>query len=142
MEVDYVAFGLLLIANFSFGLYFSFFRRNGIATPSELFLGSRSLRMVPLALSTMASCVSGVGIIGFSAHFYAYGMHILWTSLPILLFMVVFANGVVPLLYGLKVTSMFEVSKKRGMSIVEKGSMSIHVYITCHNIVFVIRAVV
>ncbi|CAN8019387.1 unnamed protein product, partial [Ixodes persulcatus] len=89
------------------GLVFSF-KRTGRLTIQEMFLGSRTLRMVPLALSAVSSVMSSIGIIAFTAHFYAYGTHMGWTSLGVLLCIPITTDVIIPVLYRLKITSIFE----------------------------------
>lgn len=108
---DAIIFLVTLVANLALGLYFAFFRRGqGTVTTSELFLGSHSLRMLPLALSTMASTISGVGFIAFTGYFYAHGLHLLWCVPSFLMMLPFLIQLFVPLLYNLKVTSVFQVS--------------------------------
>lgn len=110
-EVEYAVFGALMCANLGFGLYFSCARRaRKEATTEEMFLGSRSLRTLPLAGSVLASMLSAIGVIGFSAHYYAYGFHYLWNFLSAPLIAVIVSKMVIPVLYQLKVTSVFEAS--------------------------------
>lgn len=107
---DPIIFAVLLVTNVGLGLYFAFFRcGKGPVTTRELFLGSRTLQMLPLALSTMASTVSGLIFIGFPAHFYAYGFHTSWHTPCFLLYMPFLVYLVVPTLYNLRLTSVFEV---------------------------------
>ncbi|KAH9361581.1 hypothetical protein HPB48_001458 [Haemaphysalis longicornis] len=109
--VEYAVFGGLMCANLGFGLYFSCLRRlRKEATTDEMFLGSRSLRIVPLAGSVLASMLSAIGIIGFSAHYYAYGFHYLWNFVSVPLIAVFVSKVVIPVLYELKVTSVFQAS--------------------------------
>lgn len=111
LYIDIVVFGILLLANLALGLYFAFFKcGKGVVTTRDLFLGSRTLNMVPLALSTMASTVSGLSMVAFTAHFYAYGLHMTWNVPSFLLYMPFLVNLVVPTLYNLRLTSVFEVS--------------------------------
>lgn len=108
---DVVFFIVLYVSNFALGLYFVFRKGKARQTTNELFLGTRSLYVIPLALSTMATMVSGLGMIGFSAYFYAYGLHIVWSELPPVLLLPLGTKIVIPVLYKLKVTSVFEVRK-------------------------------
>lgn len=110
--IDAVTFVLLVLLNIVLGLYFALYKGRRTDTTNELFLGSRSLEVFPLALSTMATAVSGVGIIGFTAHFYIYGLHINWTAVSVLLAMPFFRDVVLTVLYKLQVTSLFEVSPR------------------------------
>lgn len=110
--VDPILMGVLLLVNLCVGIYFTFFRcGNRVVTTKELFLGSRTLQMVPLALSIMASTVSGLSFIGFAAHFYAYGLHISWSIASFLLYMPFLVHLVVPTLYNLQLSSVFEVKR-------------------------------
>ncbi|XP_070378934.1 sodium-dependent multivitamin transporter-like isoform X2 [Dermacentor albipictus] len=112
--LEYVLFGVLVLANFSLGLWFSL-RKHGRYAGStsavvEVFLGSRTLMMLPLAVSTVASIISSTGLIALPAHYYVYGwLLIWWSTLPLLLFPLA-THVFVPVLYGLGVTSMFEQS--------------------------------
>ncbi|XP_075529555.1 sodium/iodide cotransporter-like [Dermacentor variabilis] len=105
---EYGVFATLMVANFSLGLYFSFRRRSLKSTADEVFLGSRSLHSLPLAVSALASIMSSIGIIGISAHVYAYGTHMFWNQVLAPLNALIVAHVVVPVLYRLRVTSVFE----------------------------------
>ncbi|KAL3246131.1 hypothetical protein MRX96_057869 [Rhipicephalus microplus] len=110
---EYAVFAILMAANFSLGLYFSFRRQSLKSTADEVFLGSRSLHSVPLAISALASIMSSVGIIGVSAHVYAYGTHMFWNQVLAPINALIAAYVVVPVLYRLRVTSVFEYLRMR-----------------------------
>ncbi|KAL1431970.1 hypothetical protein MTO96_013723 [Rhipicephalus appendiculatus] len=75
-----------------------------------MFLGSRALRSFPLAASFVASAISSVTLVGFTGHFYAYGFHLMWHGLNTLAMAPVVAFLFLPVFYGLRVTSVFELS--------------------------------
>lgn len=110
---EYAIFGTLMCANLGLGLFFAFNRRNKAATTDEMFLGSRTMQTIPLAMSVLASMLSAIGIIGFSGHYYTFGFHYLWnfTSAPLVALIV--AKVIIPVLYDLKVTSVFEYLRLR-----------------------------
>lgn len=110
---DIATFVFLIFLNIGLGLYFALCRGLNIDTTKELFLGSRSLQMLPLALSTMAGAISGVGVIGFTAHFYIYGLHVIWTTIPVVVAAPFFSNVILSVLYKLQVTSLFEVRRRK-----------------------------
>lgn len=111
---EYVLFGTVIVANLCLGLYFSFRRappRSRIASPeAEMFLGSRALRVLPLAASAVASLMSSTGLIAFPAHFYAYGLHMAWGILMQFVYLPLVTHVFVPVIYKLGVTSIFEQS--------------------------------
>ncbi|KAL1431969.1 hypothetical protein MTO96_013722 [Rhipicephalus appendiculatus] len=107
--VEYAIFGVVIALNFGLGLYLSLRRKARAAdTTTEMFLGSRALRSLPLAASLVASSVSSVTFVGFTGHFYAYGFHLMWYSLNTVAMTPVVAFLFLPVFYGLRVTSVFE----------------------------------
>ncbi|EEC19374.1 sodium-dependent multivitamin transporter, putative [Ixodes scapularis] len=111
-------FGVLMVANLCLGLYFSFVSRaRSASTPEEVFLGSRTLKVLPLAVSVLASMFSAIGVIGFCAHYYAYGFHYIWGVLAFPLLIPVVAGVIIPLLYRLGVTSVFQVRFRGGLHV-------------------------
>lgn len=111
---EYVIFTVIVGGNIALGIYFSFDKKARLGGDTyDVFLGKRSLAMFPLAVSVLASMMSALGIIGFSAHYYAFGVHMLWSTVPILLVMPIVANIIVPVLYKLKITSVFEYHRMR-----------------------------
>ncbi|KAH9381580.1 hypothetical protein HPB48_019050 [Haemaphysalis longicornis] len=108
---EYAIFGCLMALNMGLGLYFSLRRKARTAhTTAEVFLGSRALRAIPLGASVVASLVSSAGLVGFTGHFYAYGFHLNWHALTSLAVVPFVCHLFLPVLYGLRITSLFEVS--------------------------------
>ncbi|KAH7937205.1 hypothetical protein HPB49_008711 [Dermacentor silvarum] len=112
--LEFALFAFLVVANLSLGLYFSFRKRNivagGAATTSEVFLASRMLKTLPLAASSVASLFSSTGLVGFPAHYYAYGWHLAWGYLVPLVLIPLATHVFVPVLYRLGITSIFQAS--------------------------------
>lgn len=119
---DYVIFGVLVAINFCVGMFFAFKFAAQMST-RELFLGSRTIKFFPLAVSSMASMVSSLGIVGFSAHYYAYGFHTLWSVAQTAVALPVVPRIVVPVLYKAQVTSIFEASESACFP-TSRGSLS------------------
>ncbi|KAM7315682.1 sodium-coupled monocarboxylate transporter 2-like [Ixodes scapularis] len=111
--IEYAIFGSLMAANLGLGLYFSVFKKTRERSSSEVFLGSRTLASIPLAMSAIASLISTMGIVGLGAHFYAFGFHYDWSLLATVVVLPVVVYVIVPTLYQLKVTSVFEYLRLR-----------------------------
>ncbi|XP_040077877.3 sodium-coupled monocarboxylate transporter 2 [Ixodes scapularis] len=109
---EYAIFGILLLATIGPGLFFSL-RRTGHQTLDEVFLGSRTLAAIPLALSALASLLSSAGLIAFTAHYYAYGIHMAWSFITVQFCLPFTVHIIVPVLYRLKITSLFEYLRAR-----------------------------
>ncbi|XP_077500677.1 sodium-coupled monocarboxylate transporter 2-like isoform X1 [Amblyomma americanum] len=110
---DYVVFGCLTTLSLGIGLYLSLRRRSGLRSKDETFLGSRTIRTLPLALSMCASNVTASGLIAFTAHYYLYGFHTLWAIPAFVPAVLIVAFLFLPVLYELKVTSIFEYLRMR-----------------------------
>ncbi|KAL1446966.1 hypothetical protein MTO96_028691 [Rhipicephalus appendiculatus] len=112
--LEYILFGVLVLANFALGLYFSFHKRGLRAVSNyaalEVFLGSRTLMILPLAASTVASFISSIGLVALPSHYYVYGWHVMWGSITPLVVLPLATHVFVPVIYGLDVTSIFQVS--------------------------------
>ncbi|KAI5635412.1 sodium:solute symporter family domain-containing protein [Phthorimaea operculella] len=72
---DYVAFFILCISSCAGGLWYSAqaTKTKKVVDIKDYLLGSRSLSTFPVALSLIASYVSGVTILGTPAEIYNYG---------------------------------------------------------------------
>ncbi|XP_075724239.1 sodium/iodide cotransporter-like [Rhipicephalus microplus] len=114
---DCIVFGVLTVVGYAVGLYFSFARRrrqrtsrddNGRSAEIEAFLGGQTLPATALAISVVASVANGVNVISFVGHFYAHGFHTAWVVAGTLVASTLTATAVVPLLYGLRVASIFQ----------------------------------
>ncbi|KAL3199991.1 hypothetical protein MRX96_013384 [Rhipicephalus microplus] len=119
---DMVVFCLLTATGYFVGLYFSFKGRdrqvssndtNGASAVLDAFLGGRRLPAVALAVSVLASVATAVGVVSFVGHYYAYGFHLDWALAGIPFSAAIVSVIVVPLLYDLRVTSVFQYLRMR-----------------------------
>lgn len=106
---EYAVFAILVTANLGFGLYFAFRKKSRNVTTEEMFLGSRTLSMFPLATSILASLMSSGSIVSIAGHYYAYGGHLAWSSVSVIALLPLTAYVVLPVMYNLKITSVFQV---------------------------------
>ncbi|EEC04185.1 sodium-dependent multivitamin transporter, putative [Ixodes scapularis] len=94
--------------NLVIGLYFALSGRSHRMGADEAFLAGRDIGVNPLAVSVLASLLSATSVIGLTAHFYTYGLHMLWASVTALTLVPFIRNVIIPLIHELKVTSVFE----------------------------------
>ncbi|KAM7304162.1 sodium-coupled monocarboxylate transporter 2 [Ixodes scapularis] len=109
---EYAIFGILILGTLGPGVFFSL-RRTGPLSVDEVFLGSRNLASIPLALSAFASLLSSASLIAFIAHYYAYGVHMAWSFITVTLCLPITVHIIIPVLYRLKITSLFEYLRAR-----------------------------
>ncbi|XP_077489434.1 sodium-coupled monocarboxylate transporter 1-like [Amblyomma americanum] len=132
--LEYVVFGVLVAGNFALGLYFSFWKPasggGSGRTANDVFLGSRTLRILPLAASTVASLFSSPALVAMPAHFYAYGWHMFWGAIAPLLFFPLATHIFVPVLYKLGITSIFEYLRLRFNSTISLAACAIYIFVT------------
>ncbi|XP_065280772.1 sodium-coupled monocarboxylate transporter 2-like [Dermacentor albipictus] len=119
---DCVVFSVLTAGGYLVGLYFSLARRRRQSTSTdgsgayeeiETFLGGKSLPAAALAVSVVASVANGVNVVGFVGHYYAYGFHSIWVVAGTVVALALTVTAVVPLLYGLRVASIFQYLRLR-----------------------------
>ncbi|CAN7977135.1 unnamed protein product [Ixodes persulcatus] len=94
--------------NLVIGLYFALSGRSHRMGTDEAFLAGHDIGVNPLAMSVLASLLSATSVIGLTAHFYTYGLHMLWASVTTLTLVPLIRNVIIPLIRELKVTSVFE----------------------------------
>ncbi|XP_077539881.1 sodium-coupled monocarboxylate transporter 2-like isoform X2 [Haemaphysalis longicornis] len=129
--IEYVVFGVMMALNFGLGLYFSLRRKARSAhTPVEVFLGSRALRVVPLAASVVATLMSSTGLVGFTGHFYAYGFHLIWHGVACMAMAPIAGRLFLPVMYGLRVTSIFEYIRKRFNPAISLTACGTYIFLT------------
>ncbi|XP_049273319.1 sodium-dependent multivitamin transporter-like [Rhipicephalus sanguineus] len=132
--IEYVLFGVLVVGNFCLGLYFSFRQHGRHVGPTsavlEVFLGSRTLMMLPLAASTVASILSSTGLVAIPAHYYAYGWHLMWACIAPLFLFPLATQVFVPVIYRLEVTSIFEYIRLRFNSTISMSACAIYIILT------------
>uniref|UniRef100_L7LXG4 Putative sodium-dependent multivitamin transporter n=1 Tax=Rhipicephalus pulchellus TaxID=72859 RepID=L7LXG4_RHIPC len=127
--IEYVIFTVIVGGNILLGLYFSFRKRAGHQDDTdEVFLGNRTLAMFPLAVSVLASMMSALGIVGFTAHYYAYGVHMMWGLLPMLITTPVITAIIVPVFYKLKITSVFEYHRMRFGGSIAAATCALYIF--------------
>lgn len=127
--IDYLVFGAMLIFSASVGVYFAYFSKSkkqqrqvddaldeekvktdfGSKSMLEYLLGSRKLKSFPVAMSLVASYISGVTVLGTPAEIYNYGTQYWLIILPIFLMGFIVAYVYLPVFCSLKVNSSYEV---------------------------------
>ncbi|XP_049514300.1 uncharacterized protein LOC125941320 [Dermacentor silvarum] len=110
---DYVTFASLTALSLGTGLYLSLRKKARFMSKEEAFLGNRTMHALPLALSMVASSVTAVGLVGFVAYYYVHGFHTLWAVAAFVPGSLIVTYLFLPVLYQLKVTSIFEVRRQR-----------------------------
>ncbi|XP_071451352.1 sodium-coupled monocarboxylate transporter 1-like [Hetaerina americana] len=106
--IDYVLFGLMLVASAIIGVYFAFFAKQKQNTTQEYLMGGKTMGLFPVTMSLIASWVSGITLLGMPAEVYTYGTQF-WSGLIGLIFSTI-VTGVffLPVIHKLQLTTSYE----------------------------------
>ena len=131
--LDYVIFGSMLTLSGLSGIYFGFLRKRKVEAPStngegyipekvndfgsksmnEYLLGSRKLKPFPVAMSLVASYISGVTVLGTPSEIYNYGTQYWLIVVPIILMGFAVSYVYLPVFASLKISSSYEYLEMR-----------------------------
>lgn len=125
--VDYCVFAGMLILSAITGVYFGYYKRIktdqssdddkkqsldfGSKSMNEYLLGSRKLKAFPVAMSLVASYVSGVTMLGTPSEIYNYGTQYWLIIIPIVLMGFTVSHVFLPVFSSLRVGSSYEVGE-------------------------------
>ncbi|XP_037080770.1 sodium-coupled monocarboxylate transporter 1-like [Pollicipes pollicipes] len=103
--VDYCVFGGVLLLSLLIGVYHAI---RGKQTNEELLLGGRKMSIIPVAVSTMASFLSAILILGSPAEMYMNGVQYWITVLPLVVLVPAVSMLFVPIFYRCSITTVYE----------------------------------
>nr|CAI5832752.1 unnamed protein product [Callosobruchus analis] len=103
---DYTMFIFSLGICLLVGMYFGIFRKSEDA--QEYLVGSRSMSVTPIALSLVASWISGISLLGIPTEIYVYGGQYIYVLGGFLLTTVIMSKVYLPVFQGLTLTSTYE----------------------------------
>ncbi|XP_048489176.1 sodium-coupled monocarboxylate transporter 1 isoform X2 [Plutella xylostella] len=104
--VDYVVFVLMLAISAVVGVYWGFMKKQ--TTQQDYLLGGRNMQVVPVAMSLVASFVSGITLLGSPTEVYMYGTQYAYIMGAIFLMCLVMTQVYLPVFHELKITSNYE----------------------------------
>ncbi|KAI8427583.1 hypothetical protein MSG28_002081 [Choristoneura fumiferana] len=107
---DYVAFGILCAASCAGGVWYSAMgsRRKTLVDIRDYLLGGKAMSTTPVAMSLIASYVSGVTILGTPAEIYNYGTQYWMVIIGVSLSCVIVATVYLPVFCTLRLSSSYE----------------------------------
>lgn len=107
---DYTFFILLLCMSVGIGIYFGCV---GQTTHNEYLLGGKKMGVFPVAISLIASHISGITLLAIPADVYSYGGTILWSIVASPIIVLFTAIIFLPVFYELEITSVYEYLEQR-----------------------------
>ncbi|XP_059048017.1 sodium-coupled monocarboxylate transporter 1-like isoform X1 [Achroia grisella] len=104
--VDYIVFVFMLAISAVVGVYWGFMKKQ--TTQNDYLLGGRNMKVVPVAMSLVASFVSGITLLGSPTEVYMHGTQYAYIMGGIFLMSIVMTQVYLPVFHELKITSNYE----------------------------------
>lgn len=112
---DFIVMVITLLIPLAIGIFYAWKDARNVSR-EEYLVGGRSMSTLPVALSIFATYSSAISLIGIPAETYLYGMMMTIHSVGITFSYIIGCFLVAPLLYPLRLTSMFEYLEMRYQS--------------------------
>lgn len=109
---DYTVFGIMLTASTAIGVYFGFFSHSANTT-DEYLLGGKRMKTIPIAVSLIASQMSGIAILTMPAEIYSFGVNIMFLPMAVVVGVPVLNTLVVPVFYNNNISNCYEYLERR-----------------------------
>ncbi|KAM7362745.1 uncharacterized protein ACRADG_013306 [Cochliomyia hominivorax] len=110
--MDYIVFVLMLCISAGIGVYFGFFSKSKNTT-DEYLMGSKKMKTIPIAISLVASQLSGIAIMSVPAENYAFGFSYILLVFPIILVIPILNYIIVPVFYNNNISNCYEYLEMR-----------------------------
>ena len=105
---DYLVFIAMFVLCILIGIYFGFMKKS--MGESDYLMGGRNMLVLPIALSLVASFISGITLLGLPTEVYSYGIQYIYVSLGVISMGFVMGIFYLPVFHNLSITSTYEVS--------------------------------
>ncbi|XP_058448375.1 sodium-coupled monocarboxylate transporter 1-like [Malaya genurostris] len=111
--LDYVIFCAMMLLSAVIGLYYGFFAKQKQNNTAEYLLGSRQMKVFPVAMSLTATHISAVTMLGVPAEMYRYGIQYWACSISGLIVTIFMVYIFLPVFYELQTTSCYAYLEQR-----------------------------
>uniref|UniRef100_A0A6P7EZC1 Sodium-coupled monocarboxylate transporter 1-like n=1 Tax=Diabrotica virgifera virgifera TaxID=50390 RepID=A0A6P7EZC1_DIAVI len=109
--VDYVTFIGMLGISLVVGIYFGVCKKS--ETAQDYLVASRSMGIIPIAMSLLASSVSGISLLGIPTEVYVYGIQYNYILGGFVIASILMGYIFLPVFQGLQLTSTYEYHERR-----------------------------
>ncbi|XP_014291035.1 sodium-coupled monocarboxylate transporter 2 [Halyomorpha halys] len=118
--IEYLVFGLMLAVSGFIGVYFGFIKKEGQDTVDGYLLGGKEMTLFPVAMSLIASFISGIALLGIPSEVYRYGMNYLFVTLSYPTAGLVCSYVFLPVFFKLQQISVYQYMELRFNKFVRK----------------------
>uniref|UniRef100_T1PIW0 Sodium:solute symporter family protein n=1 Tax=Musca domestica TaxID=7370 RepID=T1PIW0_MUSDO len=106
-SVDYSVFVFMLCISAGIGVYFGFFAK-GEDTTEEYLHGGKQMKTLPIAISLVASQLSGISIMTIPAEMYSYGINWFFNVVSMVIIIPILLWVVIPVFYNNNISNCYE----------------------------------
>lgn len=107
---DYAMFGIMLAVSSAIGLYFRIFGQQQ-NTNKEYLLAGKSMSIIPVAFSLMATFMSATTLMGIPAEMYLYGTNMVFMNVGFILGPIISCFLFLPIYFNTESSTAYEVSE-------------------------------
>ncbi|XP_061392469.1 sodium-coupled monocarboxylate transporter 2 [Musca vetustissima] len=104
---DYSVFVFMLCISAGIGVYFGFFSK-GEETTEEYLHGGKQMKTLPIAISLVASQLSGISIMTIPAEMYSYGINWFFNVVSMVVIIPILIWVVIPVFYNNNISNCYE----------------------------------
>ncbi|PNF28804.1 Sodium-coupled monocarboxylate transporter 1 [Cryptotermes secundus] len=108
---DYVVFVSMLLVCAMIGVYYGFC--TGKLSEADYLMGGRNMQTFPVAMSLIASFISGITLLGTPTEVYVYGIQYVYIVGGVLAMGITMGSAYLPVFHDLQLTSTYEYLEKR-----------------------------
>lgn len=109
--LDYVVFVAMFVLCILIGIYFGFLKKS--INEADYLMGGRNMLVIPIALSLVASFISGITLLGLPTEIYSYGVQYVYVALGVVFMGIIMGYFFLPVFHDLNITSTYEYLESR-----------------------------
>ncbi|XP_061392470.1 sodium-coupled monocarboxylate transporter 2 [Musca vetustissima] len=109
---DYIVFVIMLLTSAGIGVYFGFFSKSKNTT-DEYLMGSKQMKTIPIAISLVASQLSGIAIMSVPAETYTFGFSYFFMVVAMILVVPTLNYIIIPVFYKNNISNCYEYLQMR-----------------------------
>ncbi|XP_063925702.1 sodium-coupled monocarboxylate transporter 1-like [Zophobas morio] len=109
---DYILFSVMLLLSAIIGIYFGCFGSKQ-STANEYLMGGKTMKVIPIAISLVASHTSGITLLALPADVYRYGAAYWLGGISMAILCVVTIYVYLPVFFNLQLISTYEYLERR-----------------------------
>lgn len=109
--LDYTIVFLSLGTSIAIGVYYGFFNKS--KTSEDYMFGNRQMKVLPIAISLVASQINPLTIIGFPSEIFVFGITFGFHFIGMMFVVLILIYLIIPIFYENNITNCYDYIEKR-----------------------------